>query len=74
MIKYTYTPLNLDGMKFDYFGHIEIVDRDLFTKSLIDNFEQVNLNQLMRDAQNRKEMEEIIEEATKFATKTEMME
>lgn len=41
---------------------------------LIDNFEEVSLNQLMRDAQNRKEMEEIIEEATKLATKTEIME
>ena len=74
MIKSTYSPLNLDGMKFDYFGHIEVVDRDLFIRSLIDNFEQINLNQLIRDAQNRKEMEEIIEEATKLATKTEIME
>lgn len=74
MIKAVYTPLELDGMEYNRFGFIIVIDRQLFIKSLAEQIGEIDLNALVRDASDKNEMNEIIKEAIELSKQIEIFE
>ena len=74
MISKTYSPLNIDGMEYDRFGRIVVIDRKAFIQSLAEKIEGIDVNSLIYDASDRDEMKKIVEEAIKLNNQTEIME
>ena len=53
MIMKSYSPLNLRGMGYDRLGQIIVINREEFLKTLAEQIDTVNLDDLLKESDER---------------------